>query len=119
MNPSQRITEQIESLADWRGARMAKLRQLILEADSEIVEEWKWNSPVWSHDGLVVSASPFKDNVRISFFKGADLPDPHGLFNAGTSGKAMRSIKLREGDSLDETAFQELVRAAVAHNSNA
>lgn len=72
--------------------------------------------PVWSHDGLVVSVSPFKDNVRISFFQGAALEDPHGLFNTGSAGKAMRSIKLLEPDSLDESAFQDLVRAAVAHN---
>ncbi|MEX2431105.1 MAG: DUF1801 domain-containing protein [Dehalococcoidia bacterium] len=116
MNPSEQITAYITGIADWRGDMVARLRKLTLEADPGLTEEWKWSSPCWSHQGLVSSVGAFKDHVGINFFKGASLGDPLGLFNGGLDAKATRSIKLREGDTLDEAAFQDLVREAVAHN---
>jgi len=115
--PSERITRHIAELADWRGILLARLRQLILETDSAMVEEWKWETPVWSHTGNVVAAGAFKDHVKLNFFKGASLPDPHGLFNAGLDAKATRAIDIHEGDTLNEPALQELIRAAVAQNT--
>ena len=117
MNPSEEISDYIARAADWRGQCVGRLRALILEASPGITEEWKWNSPTWSQDGLVVSVSAFKRDVRATFFNGAALEDPRGLFNASLEAKTMRSIKIREGDSVDESAFQDLVRAAVAHNA--
>ena len=116
--PSQRITNHIAELADWRGNLLARLRQLILEADPAMVEEWKWDTPVWSHNGNVVAAGAFKDHVKLNFFKGASLQDPHGLFNAGLDAKATRAIDIHEGDAIDEGALQELIRAAVAQNAS-
>jgi hypothetical protein len=116
--PSQRITNHIAELADWRGSRLAQLRQLILEADPAIVEEWKWDTPVWSHHGNVVAAGAFKDHVKLNFFKGVLLPDPHSLFNAGLDAKATRAIDIHEGDTINEPALQQLVRAAVAQNAS-
>ena len=117
MDPSEQITRYITGIADWRGEMVARVRQLTLQASPGLVEEWKWNSPVWSSDGLVSSAGAFKDHVGINFFQGASLPDPHGLFEAGQDAKASRSIKLRKGDTLNEPALQDLIRAAVAHNN--
>ncbi len=114
--PSQLITNHIAQLADWRGKRLARLRKLILAVDPDMVEEWKWGTPVWSHKGNVVSAGAFQDHVKINFFKGASLPDPHGLFNAGLEARATRAIDLHEGDKLNEPALKELVRAAIAYN---
>jgi hypothetical protein len=116
MNPSQLITNHIADLADWRGDMLARLRKLILEADPEIAEAWKWDTPVWSHKGNVVAIGAFKDHVKLNFFKGASLSDPHGLFNAGLEAKASRAIDLHEGDDINESALKDLVRAAVAHN---
>jgi hypothetical protein len=116
MNPSQLITNYIAELGDWRGDTLARLRKLILEADPEIVEEWKWDTPVWSHKGNVVAVGAFKDHIKLNFFKGASLSDPHRLFNAGLEAKASRAIDLHAGDDIDEAAVTELVRAAVAHN---
>jgi hypothetical protein len=116
--PAQRITDYIAELGDWRGNTLARLRQLILQADGAMVEEWKWDTPVWSQHGNVVAAGAFKDHVKLNFFKGASLQDPHSLFNAGLDAKASRAIDIYEGDSLDETALQELIRAAVAQNSS-
>ena len=116
--PSQRITHHIAALADWRGTLLTRLRQLILEADPALVEEWKWETPVWSHNGNVVAAGAFKDHVKFNFFKGASLQDPHGLFNAGLDAKATRAIDFHEGDTLNEPALQELIRAAVAQNTS-
>jgi hypothetical protein len=116
LNPSQLITNHIAELADWRGHMLARLRELILEADPDISEEWKWDTPVWSHKGNVVAIGSFKDHVKLNFFKGASLNDPHGLFNAGLEAKASRAIDLHEGDAIDESAVKELVRAAVALN---
>jgi hypothetical protein len=117
MTPSQLITQRIEELGDWRGQRMARLRQLILEAAPGISEEWKWDTPVWSHTGNVVAVGAFKDYLKINFFKGASLPDPKGLFNAGLEAKTSRGIDLHEGDKLNEAALKELIRAAVALNA--
>ncbi len=113
---SQLITNHIAELGDWRGKLVARLRKLILAADPDIVEEWKWGTPVWSRKGNVVSVGAFQDHVKINFFKGASLPDPHGLFNAGLEAKATRGIDLYEGDKLNEPALKELMRAAVAYN---
>ena len=114
--PSQLITHYIAELADWRGKQLARLRHLILAADPKIVEEWKWGTPVWTHQGNVVAVGAFQDHVKINFFKGAELPDPHGLFNAGLEAKATRAIDLHEGDKIDESALKDLIRAAVARN---
>jgi hypothetical protein len=116
--PSQLITSQIAELADWRGKMLARLRKLILEAAPGITEEWKWGTAVWSHKGNVVAVGAFKDHLKINFFKGASLKDPHGLFNAGLDAKATRAIDLREGDKINESALKDLIRAAVAHNAS-
>jgi hypothetical protein len=116
--PAQRITDYIAELGDWRANVLARLRQLILEADGAMVEEWKWDTPVWSQHGNVVAAGAFKDHLKLNFFKGASLQDPHSLFNAGLEAKASRAIDMYEGDTIDEPALQELIRAAVAQNSS-
>lgn len=113
---SQHIDDQIAGLADWRGEMMGKLRTLILAAAPEIIEEWKWDTAVWSCKGNVAAASAFKDHVKLNFFKGAFLTDPRRLFNAGLEAKATRSIDFAEGDKIQESALQELIRAAVAYN---
>ena len=117
MNASEQITSLINELADWRGALLARLRQLILEAEPAVVEEWKGGSPVWSYKGNLVAAGVFQDHVKLNFFKGASLPDPHGLFNAGLEAQASRAIDYRAGYSIDSGALKGLVRAAVALNS--
>ena len=116
MNPSQLIDTRIAELADWRGQMIARLRQLILAADPEIKEEWKWDTPVWSHKGLVCSVGAFKGTVKLNFFQGALLPDPHKLFNVGLDAKKTRAIDFHEGDTVDESALKDLIRAAVAQN---
>ncbi len=118
MTPSQHITKHIAELDDWRGKMLARLRKLINEAAPDLTEEWKWDSPVWSHNGNVVSIGAFKDHVKLNFFKGASLKDPKGLFNAGLEAKATRGIDLYDGDEIDVAALKELVRAAVAFNSS-
>ncbi|MBT2145412.1 MULTISPECIES: DUF1801 domain-containing protein [unclassified Rhodanobacter] len=116
------ITRRIEELGDWRGAMLARIRQLIHEADPEIREEWKWvkpssgGTPVWSHDGIVCTGESYKDKVKLTFARGASVSDPKKLFNAGLEGNTRRAIDLHEGDRLNETAFRQLVRAAVAAN---
>jgi hypothetical protein len=117
MTPSQHITAYIASLADWRGPMLARLRARILEAAPEITEEWKWDTPVFAHKGNVVAAGAFKDHVKLNFFKGASLADPHGLFNAGLDAKATRAIDIHEGEAIDDLAIQDLVRAAVDLNA--
>ena len=117
MSPSHHITAYITELADWRGALLARLRKLILEADPAVVEEWKWDTPVWSHNGNVVAVAAFKDYLKLNFFKGASLKDPHGLFNAGLEAKASRAIDIHQSDKVDEAALKELLRAAVAQNA--
>ena len=116
LTPSQLITNQIAELDDWRGKMLARLRKLILEAALDITEEWKWDTAVWSHNGLVCSAGVFKDHVKLNFFKGAFLKDPQGLFNAGLDAKATRAIDFSEDDDVDASALKELVHAAVTYN---
>jgi hypothetical protein len=115
-NASERIANYIDDLADWRGKVLTQLRTLIRDAAPDIVEEWKWNTPVWSHNGNVVAAGAFQEHVKVNFFKGASLDDPHGLFNAGLEAKASRAIDIHEGDRINATALKDLVRAAVVLN---
>jgi hypothetical protein len=114
----QHIDKHIKELTDWRGKLLARLRRLILETTPELAEEWKWDTPVWSYKGNVVSGGAFKDHVKLNFFKGASLKDPNGLFNAGLDAKATRGIDFHEGDEIDEAALQNLVREAVAYNKS-
>ncbi len=116
LTPSQLITNQIAELADWRGQLLARLRALIHEAAPDLTEEWKWDTAVWSQKGNVVAAGAFKDHIKLNFFKGASLEDPHGLFNAGLEAKATRAIDFSAGDKIQEVALKDLVRAAVAYN---
>ena len=116
MDASERITQQIADLPDWRGKLLARLRQLILAAAPELIEEWKWETAVWSHKGNVLAAGAFKDHFKLNFFKGASLDDPQHLFNAGLDAKATRAIDFGENDAIDEPALQELIWAAVAYN---
>jgi len=117
MNPSERIDELIADLTDWRGKTLASIRKSILQADREIIEEWKWmGSPVWSRDGIIAVGNAHKDKVKLTFSHGASLPDPDKLFNAGLEGKVWRAIDIFEGDQINERALKNLVRAAVAHN---
>ncbi len=117
MTPSEQIDQLIAGLTDWRGKTLANVRKTFLEADSEIIEEWKWmGSPVWSRDGIVAIGNAHKDKVKLTFSHGASLPDPDKLFNNGFGGKVWRAIDLFEGDKIDESALKELVRAAVDYN---
>jgi hypothetical protein len=117
---SKNITEKIQSLGDWRGETLAWVRRLIQEADPEIQEEWKWRgTPVWYHDGGVCTGESYKQVVKLTFFRGASLPDPEKLFNSSLEGNTRRAIDIREGAKPNETAFQELIRSAVAANSAA
>jgi hypothetical protein len=111
------IDELIAELTDWRGKTFASIRKSILEADREIIEEWKWmGSPVWSHDGMIAVANAHKDKVKLTFSHGASLPDPDKLFNAALEGNAWRAIDFFEGDKINERALKDLVRAAVDYN---
>ena len=117
MNPSERIDQLIAKLTDWRGKTFASIRKSILEADREIIEEWKWmGSPVWSRDGIIAVANAHKGKVKLTFAHGARLPDPDKLFNAGLEGNARRAIDFFEGDKINERALKNLVRAAVDYN---
>ena len=117
MNPSERIDQLIAELTDWRGKTFASIRKSILEADREIIEEWKWmGSPVWSHDGIIAVANAHKEKVKLTFSHGASLPDPDKLFNAGLEGNPRRAVDFFEGDKINKRALQELVRAAVDYN---
>ena len=114
---SQLIDARIAELADWRGATLARVRSLILEADPEVVEEWKWRGvPVWSHAGILCTGETYRSVVKLTFARGAALDDPSDLFNASLDGGTRRAIDLREGDRIDETALKALIRAAVALN---
>jgi hypothetical protein len=123
VDASENITQRIEELSDWRGGTLAEVRRLIHHADPDIQEEWKWakasspGTPVWSHDGIVCTGETYKQVVKLTFMRGASLPDPSGLFNSSLEGKTRRAIDIREGETLDEAAFTELIRAAVAANS--
>jgi hypothetical protein len=117
MNPSERIDQLIAKLTDWRGKTFASIRKCILEADREIIEEWKWmGNPVWSRDGIIAVANAHKGKVKLTFAHGARLPDPDKVFNAGLEGNAWRAIDFFEGDEIDERALKNLVRAAVDYN---
>ena len=118
LTPSQQIDRYIRELGDWRGEMVARLRKLILEAEPNLTEEWKWDTPVWSHKGNVVAAGVFKDHVKLNFFKGASLNDPNSLFNAGLDAKATRAVDIAEGETIDEKALKDLVRTAVAYNTS-
>jgi hypothetical protein len=117
MNPSERIDQLIAKLTDWRGKTFASIRKSLLEADREIIEEWKWmGSPVWSRDGIIAVANAHKGKVKLTFAHGARLPDPDKLFNAGLEGNARRAIDFFEGDKVNERALKNLIRAAVDYN---
>jgi hypothetical protein len=119
MNPSERIDQLIAEITDWRGKTFARIRKSILEADREIIEEWKWmGSPVWSRDGIIAVANAHKGKVKLTFDHGARLLDPDKLFNAGLEGNQRRAIDFFEGDKIDERALKNLVRAAVAYNQS-
>jgi hypothetical protein len=117
VDASRRIDDYVASLADWRGKRIARLRKWIAESDEELVESWKWGTPVWTRGGNVVAIGAFKDHVKVNFFDGASLPDPKRLFNAGLEAKKTRAIDLREGEDVDRAAFQALVRSAAARTA--
>ena len=114
--PSEAIDGRIAELGGWRGEMLARLRALIRAADPEVVEEWKWNVPVWSRGGIICTGEAYKAAVKLTFAKGASVPDPAGLFNASLEGATRRAIDFREGDIVDEAGFQALIRAAVAVN---
>jgi len=118
MNASTQIDKQIAKLTGWQGRSMARLRKVINDADTTLTEEFKWNTAVWSAKGNVCALGAFKDHVKINFFKGASLPDPHRLFNGGLEAKASRSIDLYEGDPINGSHLKALVRAAVVHDSS-
>src|ERR1700712_3900130 len=119
MTPSERIDALIAGITDWRGKTFAAVRKTILEADREIIEEWKWmGSPVWSRDGIIAVANAHKKWVKLTFMYGAMLPDPDKLFNAGLEGNARRAIDLFEGDKIDAPALKTLIRAAIAFNQS-
>ena len=110
------IDARIKELADWRGEMLARLRALIRQADPEVVEEWKWENPVWSHDGIICTGETYKNAVKMTFAKGAFLDDPAGLFNSSLEGRLRRAIDFHEGAKIDEKALKSLIRAAVALN---
>ena len=117
---SELIDVRIAELGDWRGETLRTIRQLIAEADPEVVEEWKWmGTPVWSHDGIICTGESYKSVVKLTFAKGASLKDPARLFNASLDGNVRRAIDIREGEAVDAGAFKALVRAAVALNASA
>ena len=116
MNASELIDNRIAELGDWRGKMIARIRKLVLEAAPEVVEEWKWDTPVWSSNGDVLAVGSFQDHVKINFFHGAMLED-HRLFNAGLEAQKSRGIDIFEGDTIDEAAVKDLIRAAVALNA--
>ena len=125
-SPSLLIDARIAELGDWRGEALARLRALIKQADPDVVEEVKWvkpsnpgGVPVWSHAGIICTGEAYKDKVKITFAKGASLPDPAGLFNSSLDGNTRRAIDLLQGDSIDEAAFKALIRAAVVLNTSA
>lgn len=115
---SQRIDARIQELGDWRGAVLARMRALIKDADPDVVEEWKWNVPVWSHAGILCTGEAYKKAVKLTFAKGASLKDPKGLFNSSLEGNTRRAIDIPEGAEIDETAFKALVKAAAKFNTS-
>jgi hypothetical protein len=119
-SPSRLIDARIKELSDWRGEMLARVRMLIKQADSEVVEEWKWRGvPVWEHDGIICTGETYKAVVKMTFARGASLEDPSGLFNSSLEGNTRRAIDFHEGDKIDEKALKALIRAAVALNISA
>jgi hypothetical protein len=117
---SDKITQRIQELGDWRGEMLARVRKLIHDTDPDIEEEWKWmGTPVWSHDGIVCTGESYKQVVKLTFAKGASLPDPKKLFNSSLDGNVRRAIDIHEGEKINEAAFKQLVRAAIEANSAA
>jgi hypothetical protein len=118
-SPSQLIDERIKELGDWRGEMLSRLRNLVKQADPEVVEEWKWRGvPVWSHAGIICTGETYKNAVKMTFAKGASLEDPSGLFNSSLEGNTRRAIDFHEGEKIDEEALKALVRAAAALNKS-
>lgn len=115
--PGQLIDARIDELGDWRGETLARVRALIHEADPDVVEEWKWRVPVWSHDGIICTGEAYKSAVKLTFAKGASLEDPARLFTSSLDGKVRRAIDIREGENIDAVKFKALVKAAVVFNS--
>jgi|SRR5215207_2131995 len=121
---SEQLDARIEELGDWRGKTLSRLRALIKQADPEVVEEWKWRKPsnagvpVWSHEGMICTGETYKSVVKLTFFKGASLEDPSGLFNSSLEGNTRRAIDFHEDDEIDEQAFAALIRAAVSLNES-
>jgi len=115
---AQMIDARIEELGDWRGEMLGRLRALIKEADPEVIEEWKWNVPVWSHDGIICTGESYKKAVKLTFAKGAAVKDPARLFNSSLEGNTRRAIDFHENDKINEAAFKTLIRAAVTVNKS-
>jgi hypothetical protein len=113
------ISKRIAELGDWRGEVLGRMRKLIHEADPEVVEEWKWGTPVWSHDGILCTGETYKKAVKLTFARGAALPDPARLFNSSLEGNTRRALDIHEGEEVDAAAFKALIRAAVAENRGA
>ena len=116
-SPSRLIEARIQELDDWRGETLSRLRALIKQADPSVVEEWKWEVPVWSHNGLICTGETYKNVVKLTFLKGAQMKDPKRLFNSSLEGNARRAIDFREGDKINEAAFKALIREAVTLNT--
>jgi hypothetical protein len=116
---SARIDAKVAELGDWRADALRRVRELILQADSGVVEEWKWDVPVWSCDGIICTGETYKKAVKLTFAKGASLADPRGLFNSSLDGNVRRAIDIHEGDTIDASAFKALVREAIEHNATA
>jgi hypothetical protein len=116
--PAEKIDARIAELGDWRGKALARARALVKQADPKVVEEWKWNIPVWSHGGIVCTGETYKSHVKLTFAKGAALKDPRHLFNSSLDGNVRRAIDIHEGDKIDEAALKALIRAAVAVNES-
>jgi hypothetical protein len=115
---SELISKRIADLGDWRGETLSRMRRLIKAAGPDVVEEWKWSNPVWSHDGIICTGESYKSHVKLTFAKGASLKDPARLFNSSLDGNVRRAIDIHEGEEVDESAFKALVRLAVALNSS-
>ena len=118
-SPSRLIDARIEELDDWRGKTLSRIRALVKQAEPAVVEEWKWNVPVWSRDGIICTGETYKRAVKLTFAKGASIEDPSGLFNSSLEGNTRRAIDIHEGDDIDEAAFKTLIRAAAALNKSA
>ena len=115
---SEHIDKRINELGDWRGETLSRMRKLIKEADPDVVEEWKWANPVWSHDGIICTGESYKTHVKLTFPKGAALKDPAKLFNSSLEGNVRRAIDINRGENVDASAFKSLVREAVAANQS-